>query len=254
MGLFNKMDAKELFKLLKPNPENPRTIKTKNFELLKNKIADFPQMMAKRPIVFDSSNSYMILGGNRRFDAVEALLKEGKIEIKNEYFADAKDWTPEQKRKFIVIDNISDGEWDYEKLATQYEASELEEWGLPVNWADQFYTRNVTSPVYEPGENKPDLKELVDREKAEKLIEQIESSKLPDEVKEFLKLAAGRHYVFNYAKIADYYAHADKETQELMENSALVIIDYNKAMDLGFIRLTQEIAYTQTEDYSDESD
>lgn len=117
---------------IKINPENPRTIKDKAFAKLKNKIQRFPQMLAKRPIVYDSANDNIILGGNRRYDAVMALLKENKIEIKDNYFADAKDWTPEQKREFIVIDNISDGDWDYDKLANQYEAPELEEWGLDL--------------------------------------------------------------------------------------------------------------------------
>ena len=60
---------------------------------------------------------------------------------------------------------------------------------------------------------------------------------IPDDVKRFLRLAAARHIVFNYGKIADYYAHADKELQELMEASALVIIDINNALAEGFARL-----------------
>ena len=117
---------------LKVNPKNPRTIKDKALNKLKAKIETFPQMLAKRPIVYDSKNDFIILGGNRRYDALMALVKEEKIEIKEEYFADAADWTAAQKRKFIVIDNISDGEWDYDKLANQYEAPELIEWGLDL--------------------------------------------------------------------------------------------------------------------------
>ena len=50
-----------------------------------------------------------------------------------------------------------------------------------------------------------------------------------------------RHSIFNYAKIADYYAHATKEMQELMEKSALVIIDYDKSIECGFTKLTQDL-------------
>lgn len=117
---------------LKTNPKNPRTIKDKAFQKLVKKIEDFPQMLAKRPIVYDSKNESIILGGNRRYDAVVALLKSNRIELKEEYFADAADWTDEQKRKFVVIDNVSDGEWDWDKLANQYEAPELLEWGLEL--------------------------------------------------------------------------------------------------------------------------
>jgi DNA modification methylase len=119
-------------KLLKENPDNPRTIKDKEFNRLKKKIERFPEMLAKRPIVFDSSQDYLILGGNRRFNAVTQLLDENKIVLKDEYLSDAKDWTEEQKREFIVIDNVSDGEWDYDMLANEYEAPELEEWGLEL--------------------------------------------------------------------------------------------------------------------------
>ena len=46
---------------------------------------------------------------------------------------------------------------------------------------------------------------------------------------------------FDYSKIANFYAHSSRECQELMENSALVIIDFNKAIENGFVRLTEEI-------------
>lgn len=117
---------------LKINPQNPRRIKDKAFIKLKNKIKRFPQMLAKRPIVYDSSDGNMILGGNRRYDAVMALLKENAIELKPEYLSDAAEWTKAQKREFIVTDNISDGDWNYDLLGDQYEAPELEEWGLEL--------------------------------------------------------------------------------------------------------------------------
>jgi hypothetical protein len=61
-----------------------------------------------------------------------------------------------------------------------------------------------------------------------------------------------RHIVFDYQKIADYYAHASKEIQELMEKSALVIIDFNKAIQNGYVKLSHEIAKQYGEDYPDE--
>lgn len=120
------------FELLKNNPNNPRTIKNKKFDNLVEKIKNFPQMLAKRPIVYDSSQGYIILGGNRRRDAVDVLLKRGEIELKPEYFADGAEWTPEQKREFIVTDNVADGDWDWDKLANQYEAPELKLWNLDL--------------------------------------------------------------------------------------------------------------------------
>lgn len=58
----------------------------------------------------------------------------------------------------------------------------------------------------------------------------------------FLIEATRRHTVFNYEKIADYYSHASKEMQKLMEQSALVIIDFNKAIESGYIKIKDEIS------------
>lgn len=222
---------------LKPNPDNPRTIKDKEFLKLKKKIKEFPEMLAKRPIVYDSTNDNIILGGNRRHDAVVALLKNNEIDVKPDYFVDAADWTAEQKRKFIVIDNISDGEWDYDKLTDQYEAPELEEWGLTVLLDTGKYTKKIETPIYEITGEKPELSQLCDVVKYQALLKEIDKSTASEDIKQFLRLAAGRHIVFDYGKIAEYYAQSDKDIQGLMENSALVIIDFQKAVENGFVEL-----------------
>ena len=103
------------------------------------------------------------------------------------------------------------------------------------------YTKKVETPIYEPRGVKPHILELCDSEKTKRLIREIENSSLDDFEKKFLIEAAHRHSVFNYSKIADYYAHASKEMQELMEKSALVIIDYDKSIEYGFTKLTKEL-------------
>ncbi len=107
--------------------------------------------------------------------------------------------------------------------------------------ADEHYTHKITSPVYEPKNEKPDLSTLTDSGRTDELLAKIEASNVSPDEKEFLRQAAARHTVFDYAKIADYYAHASKEMQELMEDSALVIIDFGKAIEKGYIRLSDEI-------------
>ena len=72
-------------------------------------------------------------------------------------------------------------------------------------------------------------------------MEEIERSSLTFEEKAFLKKAAQRHLVFNYRKVAEYYAAASEEMQELMEKSALVIIDYGDAIANGFTKLSDRI-------------
>ena len=55
-------------------------------------------------------------------------------------------------------------------------------------------------------------------------------------------LSAQRHNVFNFQKIAEFYAHQKPEVQNLMEKSALVIIDYNKAIENGYVRMSKNMA------------
>lgn len=114
------------------------------------------------------------------------------------------------------------------------------------------YTKAVGSPTYEPKNKKPHILELRDKDKALRLKNKISSSKVSDEEKKFLLEAATRHIVFNYEKIADYYAHASKEMQELMENSALVIIDFEKAIELGYVKLSKCIKDQYLNEYIDE--
>lgn len=106
---------------------------------------------------------------------------------------------------------------------------------------DATYTTKVGVPQYLPSAEKPDILSLCDEQKVLKLLTNIEQSNVTEEEKRFLRKAAYRHYVFNYSKIADYYAHADKEMQELMEQSALVLIDFNDAIANGYVELSTYI-------------
>ena len=78
---------------------------------------------------------------------------------------------------------------------------------------------------------------------------EIEATELPEDEKEFLRIAARRHTVLNFKRIAEYYAHSSEEVQNLMENSALVIIDFDKAIELGYVKLSEEIAAQYKKDY-----
>ena len=109
---------------IKPNPNNPRIIKDDKFKKLVKSIQDFPQMLELRPIVIDENN--IVLGGNMRLKAcIEAGLTD--VPVKQ-----AKELTEEQKKEFIVKDNVGYGEWDWSDLANNWETEELEEWGLDI--------------------------------------------------------------------------------------------------------------------------
>ena len=106
---------------------------------------------------------------------------------------------------------------------------------------DTKYSKSVQIPQYLPNSIQPKIWELCDKTKYNELIRNIVVSEVPDDIKEFLMTAATRHIVFNYAKIADYYAHAEPDVQRLMEQSALVIIDVNDAIANGYMRLSKNI-------------
>ena len=117
------------------NPNNPRTISTEKFEKLKKSIKEFPQMMELRPIVYDETNT--ILGGNMRYRALEELDKEG-FEIKDSWFKNIKDLTEEQKKEFIIKDNVPFGDWDWDTLANEWGDLPLNDWGLDISkWTDE---------------------------------------------------------------------------------------------------------------------
>ena len=103
------------------------------------------------------------------------------------------------------------------------------------------YSIFVNVPKYLPKAECPKLYECFSTKKYDELINEIKNSSVSEEEKQFLMLAATRHLVFTYSKIADYYAHASKEMQELMEHNALVIIDFDDALANGYIELTDRI-------------
>lgn len=119
------------------------------------------------------------------------------------------------------------------------------------NDANKKYSSKIESPVYEPKNAKPHILELCDKSKTHRLMIEIDQSSLSYEEKMFLIDAARRHNVFNYEKIADYYAHSNREMQQLMEKSGLVIIDFEKAIELGYVKLCDDIRQQYMEEYAE---
>ena len=113
---------------------------------------------------------------------------------------------------------------------------------------DGKYTNTVNIPQYEIKGEKPDIATLYDDSKFQELVQEIESASIPDDVRAFLNVAASRHIVFNYRNIAEYYAQAPAQVQQLMERSALVIIDVDDAIANGYAKLKDEIAALMEKD------
>lgn len=118
---------------IRENPSNPRKLDRAKFEKLVQSIRDFPEMLDKRPIIVADG---IILGGNMRH---KAAIQAGMNEIP---IIDASDWTEEQRQQFIIKDNVSFGEWDWDILANEWDPVELELWGLDV-WTPKEQEESV---------------------------------------------------------------------------------------------------------------
>lgn len=104
------------------------------------------------------------------------------------------------------------------------------------------YTRVIPKIQYQPKcKEVPSVYALYNLSKYEKMIKEISDSNIDSQEKLFLVYAATRHIVFDYEAIAEYYCHASKETQELMEKSGLIIVDFDDAMENGFVKLTKNL-------------
>lgn len=124
---------------IKPNPQNPRTIKDENFTKLVQSIQTFPEMLEARPLILNKDK--IILGGNMRFKAAkEAGLKEIPVKI--------VDWSEEKQKEFIIKDNVSGGDWDWDTLANEWDAEELDAWGLelPEAWKEEAEIEEDEAP------------------------------------------------------------------------------------------------------------
>jgi len=133
---------------LKPNPNNPRLIKDDKFKKLCASLKRHPEYLLTHRIAFKDG---VIFGGNMRYLALKEI---GYTEIPDEYGVDISGWNEESIREFIIIDNISYGENDWDLLANEYSKEELEEWGLDAdNWGTIFEGKNTEIDVDELGKD-----------------------------------------------------------------------------------------------------
>ena len=163
---------------VKNNPNNPRVIKNNDFNKLVKSIKESPWMLQLRSIIVNDDN--IVLGGNQRLRACkEAGLKEV-------YIIKASSLTEEQQREFIVKDNLSSGEWDWDALANEFEIEDLEDWGLdlPVDlkveeleaeeddyeMPDEIKTDIVLGDLIEIGEHRLICGDSTDSEQVAKLM------------------------------------------------------------------------------------
>lgn len=240
----------KMYKLedLKPYENNPRF----NDDAVKYVANSIKEFGFKVPIIVDKNN--VIVAGHTRYKAsLELGLKEVPVIV-------ADDLTDDQVKAFRLADNKASefAEWNIDLLDLELDDINLDmsDFGFLNNLSDlgiegeegsdidvdyDEYSTKIGAPQYEITGEEPDISELIDETKANELLEKINKSNLTEEQKEFLRKATTRHIVFDYSKIAEYYAHQNKEMQQLMEDSALVIIDINDAIAKGYVRLEKDI-------------
>lgn len=156
----------EIVKLtqIKVNGDNPRTITNEKFDKLINSILVLPKMLELRPIVVD--DTFVALGGNMRYRALTAVESMSidelaqrlsglrdynkKTEAERQHLINywdewkanptapiikASELSEDERREFVIKDNIGYGDWDMDALANEWDSQDLDDWGLDV-WQD----------------------------------------------------------------------------------------------------------------------
>jgi DNA modification methylase len=186
------------------NPNNPRLIKDDKFKKLCKSIQEFPEMLELRPIVVNKD--MIVLGGNMRLKACQEIgLTEVPIIV-------AENLTEEQQREFLIKDNVSGGEWDWDILANEWEVEQLEDWGLdvPINLEteleaveDEFNEEPPEEPItilgdlYEIGEHRLLCGDSTDSDQVAKLMNGSKADMV------FTDPPYGMHLDTDYSKLPD---------------------------------------------------
>lgn len=226
---------------LKPYENNPRH----NDMAVDAVAASIQQFGFKNPVIIDKDG--VIVAGHTRYKAAK------KLGITDIPCISADDLSEEQIKAFRLADNKTAelAEWDEDLLGKEMQEIiniDMSQFGFSIGedelgeeMQDDKYTLKVKIPQYEITGECPEISDMLDSSKADELIQEVEAADIQEEIREFLIQAARRHNVFNYRNIAEYYAHAEPEVQELFEKSALVIIDVNDAIANGYVQLASDI-------------
>jgi hypothetical protein len=235
---------------IKPNIKNPNRHPKKQLELLSKIIK---AQGWRNPIVVSNLSGF-VTKGHARLAAAKLL---GLTEVP----VDFQDYdTPESEMADMLADNrlaelaepdlpmlkdilleLDTGAFDMDLTGFDTESIESLMTQLHEPELDDKYTQKIIPPVYTPKGEKPKISELYDEKKTQSLIADINKAELPKDITSFLKIAAQRHTSFHFRNIAEYYCHATPEIQDLMERSGLIIIDFNKAIEYGFVHLVESL-------------
>lgn len=261
-------------KNFKPAKYNPRKITGQQRAALEKSIHEFGDLSG---IILNKKTNTLI-GGHQRISVIKQHpTKVVTTPVKDEFGTVAMghiavktddgtfnvplrvvNWDLRREKLANIAANNHGGEFDNQKLGKllaelNTEQFDIETTGFSLHEVNNLvrkadtdpgdkYARTLASPIYKIRGKKPALNKLFDTTRADAAREKIKNSGLSGPVRRFLHEASGRLVEFDYANIAEFYAHADKDTQELMEELALVIVDAERAIELGYLTLTKEIA------------
>jgi hypothetical protein len=218
----------------------------------------------RNPILVDGVG---IIAGHGR------LLAARKLGLDKVPTIDCSDMTEIQKKAYIIADNklALNAGWDNNLLSLELEQLDADKFNLELlgfsadelklifedngesSDNDSKYTKKIEAPVYIPSGDCPPILNLFENTKYLELYKKIEEERnIDSELREFLFAAAGRHIRFDFEQIAEYYAHATPNVQALMEDSALVIIDFDKAITDGYVKLTKAIGEIYLSEHDEE--
>lgn len=262
---------------IKANQQNPRIISESRLKKLINSILAFPRMLSLRPIVIE--RGAIILGGNMRLTALSRISQMTEEEILErleslpeykelpdggqavrEYWQEflnrpqaevviADDLTEDEKKQFIIKDNVSFGDWDYDELEN-WDSAKLEDWGVDMmlpdfggegsdNWGekkDGTHTITETEKLsevrfvdayYQPKEiPQLNLRDCINTDLFDKKIEFVNSLPLNKQQKEVMRLLAYRFIRIDFEAVANYYEfNASEDEKRAIERLRCVLVD-----------------------------
>jgi ParB/RepB/Spo0J family partition protein len=209
------------------------------------------------PIVARKSDNRVIAGHTRLKAAQQLDLKQvpvryvdltddqaSALAIADNKLGEIATWNEDELS--AILNDLNEAGADLDALGWQ--EGELNE--IMENLEPELYTTKIESPVYEITGDCPNEDDIYDQSKTDKLLSDIKNTEMDEGTREFLTAAASRHTVFRYDQIAEYYAHATPQVQRLMEDSALIIVDFEKAIEMGFVKLTDELVDLYTSERS----
>lgn len=238
-------------------PANPRQISEDDYRKLVTSLRE-KNMTGVLPLkVYEHEGEWIVLGGNMRLRALRELGVEQVSCI-----IVPKETDGETLREIVIKDNSTLGDWDNDMLANEWNADELNEWGVDVPEAEYDSEEKETSKLseikvnsmYHEPENHPQLTldKCVDLTKYEAKMAALREMGLSEEQMRILEIFARRFIRIDFESVANYYAfNASEKEKDAIERLRLVLVDgggIDGFMEDGLLRIREELLQIESED------